>query len=336
LPALFVPMDQQALLAACPGGFCTPDDLIRTGGQTVPDTCVSVAGAEGRCLSTCLQAIADQPLLPQSTCAADERCAPCFNPTADDPTLSTGACDLACDAPVDPPVVLDCPWTGPPVLDPGVLPDCDVACGGAHCLDASQVPPAQQAQLSPCTGGFCVPDKIIAAAGNNLPKTCAPFSGVPAEGRCQSTCLPAVAAQASSLRQDNCDAGELCTPCYDPFTGVATGACSSSPCDAPTQPPYLFPACCPSTGGTCVPTSSLPDDQEANLNQLTCPAQTLCVPNEYLPNSTVPIPTCNALIGQGACVSECVDVPGIFSQRNCPNNYVCVGCWLAPNTPGCP
>ena len=48
-----------------------------------------IAGAEGRCLSTCLPAIASEAeLLPQSVCPTGTRCAPCYNPTAADPIVS--------------------------------------------------------------------------------------------------------------------------------------------------------------------------------------------------------------------------------------------------------
>jgi hypothetical protein len=338
LPAAYVPVDQQALLATCPGGFCTPDPLIAGGGESVPASCASVAGAEGRCLSACLPDIAAQPLLPQSTCASGERCAPCYDPTAADPTLATGACELACDAAIDAPVILDCPWTGPPVIEASTLPACSPACGGAHCLPAANVPLDLQPQLATCAGGFCVPDPLIETAGNYAPPSCTPFPGTPAEGRCLSDCLPAVAAQLGSLQQDVCSAGEHCVPCYDPFTGDPTGACTISSCDQPTTPPYTFPTCCQFNGndqGTCVPTAMIPADQQANLNQLTCPTDLLCVPNEYLPDPPIPVETCFTILGAGACVSECTSVPGIFTQGSCPGNHLCVPCLLAPSTPGC-
>jgi len=338
LPAAFLPAPLQSQLAPCTGGFCTPDSFIAGGGQSLPATCTSVAGAEGRCLSTCLPDIAAQaPFLPQSTCGTDERCAPCFDPTATDPTLPTGACALACDMAVDPPVVLTCPWTGPPVLDASTLPACSPACGGAHCLPAALVPPSQQSQLATCPGGYCVPDPIIETAGNNLPTTCTAFPNTNAEGRCLSDCLPQVAAQLSSLQQDICASGEHCVPCYDPFTGMPTGACSSSPCDAPANAPYTFPTCCPFNNmdqGTCVPTAMVPQAQQGDLLQLTCPSNLLCVPNEYLPNSTIPIPSCSSFLGTGACVSECTNLPLSFPQGSCPGNHVCVPCLFGP--PGCP
>ena len=340
LPTAFVPTDLQALLTPCAGGFCAPDTLIESGGQGIPVSCTSAAGAEGRCLSTCLPDIAAQAnLLPVDVCNPDERCAPCFNPIATDPNLPTGACEIACDTAVDPPVIITCPWNGPAVLDPSVLPDCSPACGGAHCLEASLVPPSLQSQVAPCPGGFCVPDPMIAAAGNYLPPTCNAFSGTSAEGRCLSECLPAVISQIDQLQQDTCAAGERCAPCTDPFTGVPTGACTTVSCDMPANPPYTFPTCCPNSSNvdeaTCLPTALVPAGQAGQLLQQACPSGLLCVPNEYLPGSPG-IPLCNSALGQGACVSDCVDLGlgGIFGQSNCTDNHTCVPCLFGP--PGCP
>jgi hypothetical protein len=73
-----------------------------------------------------------------------------------------------------------------------------------------------------------------------------------------------------------------------------------------------------------------------------CPtnaADYLCVPDEYLPDATVPISTCtDGLLGQGTCVSKCVSISlGILlTQGTCPANHDCVPCSLAPSgTPGC-
>jgi len=187
LPAALVPAAEQSQLAACPGGFCAPDTFIASAGKGLPKTCTSIAGAEGRCLSTCLPAIqGQQQLLPQDVCAPGEKCAPCFNPVAADPMMPTGACALACDKPAQPPTLLSCPYSGPPVLDPSALPPCDSGgCGGAHCLPAAQVPPAVQAQLSPCNGntGFCAPDPIISTGNHFVPASGDPFPGAGAPGR---------------------------------------------------------------------------------------------------------------------------------------------------------
>src|SRR4029079_1095045 len=126
---------------SCTGGFCTPDPFIASAGQKPPPRCRSVAGAEGRCLSTCLPDVKDRiDLLPRDSCASTERCVPCFDPTSSEPNAPTGACDIGCDDPNEPPLVLTCPWTGPPVLDPARFPAGDKLCGAAHCLPADIVP----------------------------------------------------------------------------------------------------------------------------------------------------------------------------------------------------
>ncbi len=337
-----MPDAQEGLLANCPGGFCLPDNLTAGAGFAVPATCASVAGAEGRCVSTCLPSIAGQAsVLPQSTCAANERCAPCFNPTAENPKLPTGACDTACDKPTKAPTLLTCPWDGPPVIDPSKLPACSPACGGAHCVPFYAVPEAQQASLAICPGGYCLPDAVIKSAGNLIPKSCAPLPGFPdAEGRCLSSCLKSVADKAADLVKDACEAGELCVPCFDPVTGASTGACSSSACDAPAKPAFVFEKCCPYLGqgqATCLPTSKVPVAQQAGLQKATCQVDFLCVPDEYIPVTGVPIATCTTP-GGGACVSKCVpNLPAYLGSGDCPDkNHICVPCQFAPATPGCP
>ncbi len=329
VPAANVPPKEQALLQACSGGFCVPDPLIATAGNFVPKSCTSIAGAEGRCLSTCLPPVAaDAAVLPKDVCADGEKCAPCYNPTAQDPTAATGACSLGCDKPAKPPVVLMCPWNGPPVVDPATFPDCAPACGGAHCVPAAMVPPAEQAQLAACPGGFCAPDPLIATAGNYVAPSCNAFAGTPAEGRCTSVCIPSVANKAGELHQHTCADGTLCAPCYDPFSGADTGACRVG-CDRPADGPYTFPLCC-GNQGTCVPTENIPSSQLPNLNQDVCPSSQLrCVPDEMLPGGPGPR-VCYGLLGaEGRCYSSCLNLGlgQVFPQRDCPDNHTCVPCW---------
>jgi hypothetical protein len=341
-------MAEQSKLAACgsgsTAGFCAPDSFISSGGNGLPATCTSVAGAEGRCLSECLpQVAAKVSLLPQATCAADERCTPCYDPTAADPTTPTGACSLACDMPKDPPTVLACPYSGPPVIDPTTFPACSPSCTGAHCVPSSLVPASQQALLSTCPGGFCTPDPIVSSDNKYVPPTCAPFPDPASEGRCTSDCIPQVQAESAELTQGACASGNLCAPCNDPFSGKPTGACSLA-CDQPAKPPFTFPLCCDfngSTQGTCVPKSLVPASQQSNLLQDECPtnaASYLCVPNENLPNPPIPVSTCTTVLGAGTCISQCVSITfsGIFNQGQCPDNHLCIPCIIAGSTtPGC-
>src|SRR5262249_31542407 len=173
-----------------------------------------------------------------------------LNPLDNSPT---GACSLvetlcpamAPDAGTGPDAGVACPYTGPPVIDPGTLAACSPTCAGAHCVPASLVPAAQQPLLKGCTAagggaGLCAPDQLIATGGNFLPKKCTSVAG--AEGRCLSTCLPDIAEKAALLPTDNCAAGERCAPCFDPTSSMPTaptGACTIA-CDQPAKPPVLL------------------------------------------------------------------------------------------------
>ena len=341
LPAQFVPEDRRGLLAACPGGFCTPDPLIQSDDNWIPPTCSSVAGVEGRCLTTCLPSIGGQPLLPRSTCGLSEKCAPCFDPTSSDFTQPTGACGLGCDVPANPPTQITCPWLGPAVIDPSILPPCAPACAGAHCLPAQFVPTAEQALLAPCPGGFCAPDPIIQTGGEGLLPFCNAFLGTSIPGRCLSTCLPLVASQ-GSLEGGGCASTDRCVPCADPFSGADTGACEIA-CDVAPQPPATFARCCFDNGvssARCVPKTQIPDSQEGNLKQDACPSSAyLCVPTENLPGGSGG-QACSLIFGtvDGSCFSNCLDIGigEVFPQEQCPDNHSCIPCFLAPDgSPGC-
>lgn len=240
---------------------------------------------------------------------------------------------------------LACPYVGPPIVDPNLFAPCTPACGGAHCLPESLVPAASRSALSACTApygaGFCVPDTVIASGGNGVPTTCNAVPGGSVEGRCLSDCLPGIAAIASSLTVDVCATGQHCVPCFDPFTGASTGACSSVSCDMPAQPAYTFPTCCPSGGtdqATCLPSATIPSSAQSALQQLTCPSSYLCVPDELVPERGVAVQTCGTMAQPATCVSRCfAGVPPMLQQGSCPANHACLRCSLAPaGTPGCP
>jgi hypothetical protein len=252
--------------------------------------------------------------------------------------------------------MLTCPWTGPPVIDPTTLPQCDNGgCSGAHCIPSAYVPAAEQALLAPCNGGagFCAPDEIISTADNFIPVSCDPFPGSGAPGRCLSSCIPSIEAQASTLVQSTCMSGELCAPCNDPFTAASTGACALS-CDTPPTTPFTFPQCCDdgmgALTGTCVPTAQVPSSQQSELSQsgngnsAACPANAanyLCVPDEYLPApyNHPSLQFCQATFLDlcGTCVSQCIvnNDLNALGPSNCAANHKCVPCDLASSTPGC-
>jgi hypothetical protein len=337
LPAELVPPDQRGLLASCPGGYCAPDPIIASDDHWKPASCTSVAGAEGRCLSICLPSIYAQTLMPRDICPARTKCAPCYDPTSSTPTAPTGACSIGCDVPTRPPVTLTCPWTGPPVIDANVLPACDTACAGAHCLPNAYVPQGQASQLATCgsaaSAGRCTPDDLIASAGKVDPENCIAFAGTSVPGRCLSPCLPAVAAQ-PTLETSTCSMGRKCVPCNDPISGASTGACGTIGCDeaGPTNP-FKFPTCCGGTG-TCVPRSQIPDNKEGSLDRRDCPATTpdvyLCAPTDQLPGNTPQACHVSASIlppfsWDNVCVPDCIiGGSATFIPRDgCPANWSC-------------
>ncbi len=358
LPAANVPAALRGFVATCEtGGYCLPDAFLATGAAEPPQQCTAFGGA-GVCLSVCIPQVSDNmALLAPDVCAnADDLCVPCASPLDGTPT---GACDLlelaVCvgEAPdvgpgpggCDDPATCNYDAACPPVVDPSPL----TACGAdAHCVAPALIPAEYAAQLGPCTGStdLCVPDVFLETGGKFTAPTCESVNG--AEGRCLSVVLPAVAGQAALLPQDSCAAGEKCTPCYDPSSGEPTGACTLS-CDlGPTEPPTTFAPCCDGRA-RCVPTQSIPEDQQGQLEEGDCEDieddAYLCVPNEILANG--PFPTCSGdsfILGDytGVCLSDCLDfgIRGIALVRGtCSNDFKCAPCEQngePTGAPGCP
>jgi hypothetical protein len=359
LDAAKVPGEIQPLVATCDsGGYCIPDEFLKTGASVPPATCTAFGGA-GVCLSKCIPQVAEnEGLLRQDTCTnPDDLCVPCISPLD---MMPTHACDLlelaVCkgDEPppnpvngCDDPATCNYEASCPAVIDPAAAGL--TACGDdAHCLDAALIAdPAQAAQLAKCDDAtkLCVPDVFIRSGGKFTPATCTSVNG--AEGRCLSTVLPQVKDQAALLPQDTCATTERCTPCFNPIDGTSTGACNVS-CDIGAQQPAKpFAQCCDARA-RCVPKVNIPDDQEAQLSEQECAdtqAGSLCVPVELLENG--PFPTCNAnsfILGNytGVCLSDCLDfgIQGIALARgSCSNNFTCAPCTQngqPTGAPGCP
>lgn len=361
LPAALVPGRSAAMLAPClgGGGLCVPDTIVRAGTGYVPRRCRSFGGLPGACVSRCVPMVAEQgDLLPRNICDEDERCAPCFDPS--NGNQSTGACEPASpctDAgaiPQPPPIM--CPYTGPPLLDPALLPPCP--CAGTRCMPSGRVPAGQRARLAACPGGYCVPEAYIRAANNYVPRRCTAFGGL--VGACVSRCVPMVAMQASILSRDVCADGELCAPCYDPQDGNRpTGACEVPPnCGDggfPPQPPplrcphtgpdvlnpALLPAC-PCAGTRCMPADRVPAAQRGML--AVC-AGGYCVPDDFIRTANNYLaPTCRpfAGMGEGRCLSQCVPMvasqASMLSRSTCGANQLCVPCFdprTGMNTSAC-
>jgi hypothetical protein len=206
-PALVTDPAQSSRLGKCSDGvkLCVPDVFIKTGGKFTAATCKSVGGAEGRCLSRVLPDVkAQDALLPQDTCTANEKCTPCYDPITG---KETGACRLSCD-------------TGP--TKPAVtFPQC---CDSrAHCVPTSAIPDAQEDNLdddSCATGNLCVPDQILL---NQTIPTCTANSLILGNytGVCLSDCF-SFGIQGLALSRGSCASNFKCAPCTQ--NGQPTGA----------------------------------------------------------------------------------------------------------------
>jgi len=301
-------------------GKCVPDKFLASGGKFIVETCHSLLGAEGRCLSPCLPAVSAQAdRLPLDTCDTGEVCAPCWDPITGD---ETGACGISCDP--------------GPTEEKKVFASC---CSDLGVCVPSEVVPAAQASLlgvDTCTGGdfLCAPSALVDPSAR--PATCTSVGG--GEGRCVPECLPSLEGVKAFLPVDTCDTGMLCAPCYDPRTGDETGACSING-DTPTENAYLFPKCCAADGGTtsgtCVPAAAVPSVFESFLSQDTCPDSTmLCAPDVKVADLNAKFPSCisaacvDGSCYPGACVPLCF-IPEAYRglpPTSCNAGEACAPC----------
>jgi hypothetical protein len=350
VPEALVPDAQRKELATCAGGYCTPDPFIAANGQYVPPTCTSLGNAEGRCLHVSVPKVADQrSLLPQATCAADEKCVPCYDPRDGS---DSGACRLSCDpGPKKPAPGNACPYQGKDeLLDPRYFPDCSTdGTATAHCVPQPLVPASQQPLLSPCgSGGLCAPDVYTSRGGRYIAPSCTSIAG--AEGRCMNVAIGMVGAQKDALPQDVCAPYERCAPCFDPLTGKDTLSCRQSCDPGPQEPPVRFADCCSETGGShgkCVPRDALPETMASQLGADVCDSGNLCAPTENLEPGFQP-EACSGhslLLGgtyQGFCVSDCVHMSFleglVRKEGTCAPQHKCAPCYKlgkATHVPGC-
>jgi hypothetical protein len=235
----------------------------------------------------------------------------------------------------------ECPYTGPPPIDPSTLEPCPSCSGGAHCVPTSLVPAEFADQLADCdTSAKCVPDPFIVSNGLFIPDSCSSVAG--AEGRCLSVCLPDVAAQAAQLPQDVCPANQLCVPCYDPTSAATTGACELSCDPGPAEPPSSLPKCCDGMG-TCVPPSAAGENAD-KLGEDSCPQDNgalLCAPDVFVNDPMWSPASCttslvSGLFGSeyepGACLPDCLpDVDNFLIQKDdCADGFKCAPCLEPP------
>ena len=222
----------------------------------------------------------------------------------------------------------DCVHKGPPLIDPKDLPVCPL-CQNARCVSKGLVPADQVDLLADCEDGSkCVPDKYIETVGKFVLPSCTSLLGN--EGRCVSTCLPDIAAQADRLPKDVCAEGELCAPCYDPTTGDSTGACTVSCDPGPTEAPTLYPECCNGLG-SCVPESLVPADQKGQLGSDGCStAGDVCAP-KILAGGDKPAACASVDGAEGRCLPACL--PAVAAQADklpqdvCQTGELCAPCY---------
>jgi hypothetical protein len=282
------PRDTSGLYAACCGeqGTCVPEglldgalseqlgrdrcerDLVCAPTQLAVDpsavfgTCEAPGELEGRCVPSCLPAVAAQAdRLSRADCEREQLCLPCFDPlTGSD----TGACHLGGDP--------------GPKREPRVFATCCEGLG--RCVPSETLLPAQRDSVAAdvCEGeSSCVPSGWLEVPAQT-PAVCRAALG--GEGRCLPSCLLGIAEQAAQLEQGACAAGELCAPCFDPRDGKDTEACRT-PGDEPRDPPMQLAECCDGLG-RCIEEDSLAPEQRASLAGLGCEASCAgghaCVP----------------------------------------------------------
>ena len=361
IPMNALPPGLQSQVSTCAdGSACVPKSIIESienEGGFWPLACVSVGGADGVCLSTCIPKVGQfAALLPQDVCEASERCAPCIDPLTG---VDSGACGdgLQCapeeseaneeggastqvDEAVDEPQATE-PEPEPqgyscenlptePIADPELFEPCGVA---AHCVPEAAVEEELQADLAVCDGGFCVPDMMIASGGWFIPQTCTSLNG--AEGRCLHTALPAVNAMAGVLPVDVCEDYERCSPCCDPLTGLASGACEQS-CDSGAldscsgESEYV--SCCGGEGH-CIEGELLPDGIQGSLAKCKGEAKgSYCVPDAmHSPDyEGEPCQGNSLILGQyaGVCLPKCLKIflEISFDNSACQPGHMCVPC----------
>lgn len=168
---------------------CIPEGLIESMGKVLFKTCTSIAGAEGRCVPSCLNATAGlATYLPTDVCnAGSEVCGPCYDPRTG---AATGACSVGCDpGPTKPPVIFQgcCP-----VADAGGA-DSGKDGGSANtgmCVPTSLVPSAALTLFAPlsCTqpNTVCVPQDLNAIGSFTCLQKATVDSGIVADSGVRS------------------------------------------------------------------------------------------------------------------------------------------------------
>jgi hypothetical protein len=135
------------------------------------------------------------------------------------------------------------------------------------------------------------------------------------------------------LSQEDCPAQHVCAPCFDPFTGEASGACELGADSGPAHAPVVLDACCNSQA-RCVPKSLIPEEYSSQLATDSCDAtHEACVPlsmaqvERFVPQACVVA----ALGAEGRCLSECLpavaEQADLLEQDGCAEAHRCVPCF---------
>lgn len=225
------------------------------------------------------------------------------------------------------------------------------ACGNGkgHCYPKEKTPNGDMLGACPNASEVCVPDEVLAAAGGRL-KQCKSIIG---DGACVTIGLiPAMEADPRAkqmLKQDVCDAGQVCAPCINPedngkptpfcqpigVYGECNGGGATATDAGATAPLKPLPACCSTAGkanGVCISESVIPEAQRDEAPVDDCASGDKCVPKALFEGKPV---MCNAgmILGKGICMDECfnqmmgfaADI-GLLWQDKCQNTEVCVPC----------
>jgi hypothetical protein len=215
-----------------------------------------------------------------------------------------------------------------PKCPESVCPAQDSVCVGIGTLEVN-APPETVAALPDCDSNTkCVPELLVNTQGKFIAKTCRSLND--AEGRCLSSCIPQVAAQAAQLPKDSCAEGELCAPCFDPRTGALTAACTQGCDPGPAEEPKPLDECCDGAG-LCV-TAALAGDQAESLTAGSCTGDgLLCAPRELTDPTFKPVSCRSVNDAEGRCLSVCLGTVAEqldqLPQATCEDDERCAPCF---------
>jgi hypothetical protein len=236
--------------------------------------------------------------------------------------------------------------------------------GAGHCYPKSKMPAAAGDKMAACdkAGEVCVQDAILEAGGGKL-KSCKVEVLSGAAGACITVgTMPEGSDKdqaKANLKQDVCDAGEVCAPCTNPLQGNAdTGICGavgvsdtecaggSSTASGSTTTTAPAPSCCGGKG-SCL-AASVVGEAGKDMTQDSCSAGLVCAPQSLVTNKAQ---TCKAgvILGKGICMNGCFNdmlqnLGGILLDKGdtCADDDLCVPCTfvtkMAPDgvkVPGC-